>query len=79
MDQDHQESKKFLEEQVKWCKEQDRILEEIEVKLHLMRVLADYARDHELVSFEIDKINGKLDELKNKVHSLEKQLRSVVH
>ena len=79
MDKDEQEHKKFLEEQLEWCKEQDRILEEIDVKLHEMKKIAEYALEHELTSVEIDKLNSQLNELKREVHSLEKQLHSVVH
>ena len=50
MDKDQQEQKKFLEEQLEWCKEQDRILEEIEMKLHEMKRIAEYALEHELTS-----------------------------
>jgi polyhydroxyalkanoate synthesis regulator phasin len=79
MDKDEQEQKKFLEEQVEWCKKQDGILEEIEEKLYEMKELAKYARDHELTSLEIDKLNGQLNVLKREVHFLEKQLQSVIH
>ena len=79
MNKDEQEHKKFLEEQLEWCKEQDRILEEIEVKLHEMKQIAEYALEHELTSLEIDQLNSQLNELKSEVHSLEEQLHSVVH
>ncbi|MFJ8266894.1 hypothetical protein [Peribacillus asahii] len=79
MDKDQQEQKRFLEEQLEWCRKQDGILEEIEEKLHEMKELAEYARDHELTSLEIDKLNNQLNDLKREVHSLEQQLYSVVH
>ena len=79
MDKEQQDHKKFLEEQLEWCKEQDRILEEIDMKLHEMKKIAEYALEHELTSVEIDQLNGQLNELKNEVHFLEKQLHSVVH
>jgi hypothetical protein len=79
MDKDDQDHKKFLEEQLEWCKEQDRILEEIDVKLHEMKEIAEYALEHGLTSAEIDQLNDQLNELKREVHSLEKQLHSVVH
>ncbi|KAB7706554.1 hypothetical protein F9802_10160 [Bacillus aerolatus] len=79
MDKDHQGHKNFLEEQLQWCKEQDRILEEMNVKLHEMKRIAEYAREHELNSAEINELNGQLNELRREVHFLEKQLRSVVH
>lgn len=34
MDNDEKGYKKFLDEQLKWCKEQDCILEEMNMKLH---------------------------------------------
>lgn len=79
MDENEQEHKKFLEQQLEWCREQDRILEEIETKLHEMKKLAQYAFDYELTPLEIDQLNGQMKELESEVHSLEKQLNSVVH
>jgi len=79
MDKDRQEQKRFVEEQLQWCKKQDAILEEMNVKLHEMKRIAEYAREHELTSIEINELNGRLNELKREVHFLEKQLRSVVH
>ena len=49
MDKDEQEHKKFLEELLEWCKEQDRILEEIDMKLHEMKEIAEYALEHDLL------------------------------
>ncbi len=79
MDQDQQEHKTFLEEQLEWCKEQDRILEEIDTKLHEMKKIAEYALERELTLEEIDESNNRLNGLKNEVHFLESQLHSVVH
>ncbi len=79
MDKEEQEHKQFLEQQLEWCKEQDRILEEIEMKLYEMKKIAQYALDHELTPIEIEQLNGQLNELKSEVHFLEKQLHSVVH
>lgn len=71
--------KKFLEEQLRWCKERDYILEEIEVRLYEMKRIAEYAAEQKLSSVEIDRLNGQLDELKHEVFALEKRLDSVVH
>ncbi len=79
MDQDQQEHKKFLEEQLEWCKEQNRILEEIDTKLHEMKKIAEYALERELTLDEIDELNNRLNGLKNEVQFLESQLHSVVH
>ncbi|RID84792.1 hypothetical protein D1953_13100 [Peribacillus asahii] len=79
MDKDEQAHKEFLEEQLQWCKEQDCVLAEIEIKLHEMKKIAQYALNHELTAIEIEQFNAQLNELKVEVHFLEKQLHSVVH
>lgn len=79
MDNNQLELKKFLEEQLQWCKEQDKILEEIDSKLHEMKRIAEYAIEQKLHSEEIERLNGQLNELKSEIHSLEKQLQTVVH
>jgi hypothetical protein len=79
MDKNSQEYKKLLEEQLEWCKERDCILEKIESKFYEMKRIAEYALKHDLTSEEIDGLNGQLNELQSEVHSLEKQLQSVVH
>ena len=79
MDKQEQEHKKFLEQQVEWCKKQDRILEEIELKLHEMKKIAQYALEHALSPIELEGLNTQLIDLKNEVHLLKKQLHSVVH
>ncbi|PLT31072.1 hypothetical protein [Peribacillus deserti] len=79
MDKDAQEHKKFLEVQLKWCRKQDSILEEIDIRLQKMKRIAEYTRDHELTSKEVDKLNDKLNDLKIEIHSLEEQLHSIVH
>lgn len=79
LEKDQQEYKKFLKEQLQWCKKQDHILEEIDTKLHEMKRIAEYALDNELRSEEAEELNAQLNELKNEVHLLEKRLRSVIH
>lgn len=79
MDKEEQEHKRFLKQQFEWCKEQDRILEEIEMKLHEMKKIAQFALDQELTPLEIDQLNGQIKELEREVHFLEKQLHIVVH
>lgn len=79
MNKDQQETKKFLEEQVEWCKRQDAILEKIENKLYEMKALAEYARDRNLSLVESQLINTQLNTLKQEVNSLEQQLHSIVH
>lgn len=41
----------FLEEQLEWCKEQDRILYKIETKLYEMEEIAEYAPKNNLYPF----------------------------
>ena len=79
MNKQEQENKKFLEQQLEWCKKQDRILEEIEMKLSEMKKITQYTLDHELTEIEIEQLNDQLNELKSEVHLLEKQLQTVVH
>ncbi|MBU8752298.1 hypothetical protein [Priestia megaterium] len=79
MEKGELERKKFLEQQLEWCKEQDYILEEIEMKLYEMKRIAEYAFSHELIPLEIHQMNDQLKELKSEVRLLEKQLFSIVH
>lgn len=79
MNKEEQEHKQFLEQQLQWCKKQDRILEEIEMKLHEMKKITQHAFDHKLIPLEIDQLNGQLKELESEVHFLEEQLHSIVH
>ena len=79
MNKDQQDQKKFLEEQLEWSKEQVRILDEIDMRLHEMKRIAEYAVDHELSANEKIRFNNQLKDLKDEVDSLEKQLHTVVH
>lgn len=79
MDNDQQDLKKFLEQQLEWTKKQVLLLDEIDVKLLEMKRIAQYVVDHELSAFERDTLNNQLDDLKNEVHFLEKQLHTIVH
>jgi polyhydroxyalkanoate synthesis regulator phasin len=79
MDKDQQDQLKFLVELLRWSREQDRILDEINVKLHEMKEIAEYTLKYELTRNEIEELNGQFNDLKGVVHSLEKQLHSVVH
>ena len=79
MEKDDQYLKKFLEEQVQWCKEQDHILEEIERKLNEMKKIAQYASSYKLNEIEVGQFNKQINDLKKEVHELEKQLRTTVH
>jgi len=72
MDKEEQEHKQFLEQQLQWCKKQNSILEEIEMKLHEMKKIAQYALGHVLTERESEQLNDRLKELESEVHFLEK-------
>ncbi|WP_040209393.1 hypothetical protein [Neobacillus jeddahensis] len=79
MDKEKNDHKQFLERQLEWCKKQDRIFQQIDIKLHEMKKIAEYSLNHELDSLEIDQLNSQLNELKSEIDFLEKQLKYVVH
>ena len=79
MDQDQQEQKKHLEQQLQWTKERVCILDEMNVKLHEMKRVAEYAVEHTLSAIEIERLNGELYTLKNEFSSLERQLYPILH
>lgn len=79
MDQDQQEQKQHLEQQLQWTKERVCILDEMNVKLHEMKRIAEYAVEHTLSAIEIERLNGELYTLKNEFSSLEKQLYPILH
>lgn len=79
MNKDDKDRKKFLEEQLQWCKGQDRILEVIEVKLNEMKEIAEYVLKYDLTHLEIDRLNRQLSELNREVHFFEMMLHTVVH
>ena len=54
MEKEEQERKQFLEQQLEWCRKQDDLLKEIEMKLGEMREIAQYALEHVLTPVEID-------------------------
>lgn len=66
----------LLQEQLKWVKEQDHILKEIELKLYKMKEIAEYAADNKLNSTEINKLNNQIAQLKIEVEMYERQLDS---
>lgn len=79
MDNDEQNLKKFLEVQLEWSKEQVQVLDLIDEKLQEMKRIAEYALKHELTPREVNELNMQLNEFKNEVLFLEKQLLGVVH
>ncbi len=79
MPDNQQDIKMFLEDQYQWVKEQDEILERIEIKLYEMRNIAEYARDQQLSSEERNRLNNQLNELKLEILELRQQLHSSFH
>lgn len=77
--QHEHEHKEFLEQQLQWTEEQVRILDEMNVKLHEMKRIAENASEHELSPIETDRLNAKLDVLKNEFGVLVKQFYPVFH
>lgn len=74
-----EETKKFLEDQLEWCKEQDLLLEKIEIKLHEMKKIAESALQQDLTSMEIEQKNIELNRLKMEVGLLEKERQLISH
>lgn len=79
MDNDQQDLKRFLEQQLERSKEQIVLLDEINVKLIEMKRIAQYVVDHELSESEMGRLDHELNDLKDEVHFLEKQLHTIVH
>ena len=48
MDNDQQDQKKFLEDQLEWSQDQVGILDEMNVRLHEMKRIAQYVINNEL-------------------------------
>lgn len=62
MDQDELERKKFLEEQLEWCKEKKSILDEVDRVLYEMKVIAEYVLQYESETDKIEELNRQLNE-----------------
>lgn len=79
MSNEEQEYKKFLVEQVDWCKEQEKILIQIEIKLREMKKLAESVLIFDFTNIEIKRINLQINQLNREVLQLKEQLNSIVH
>lgn len=79
MSKNEQEFKKFLEEQVNWCREQDDILVQIEMKLYEMKKLAESILINELTNAENENVNLQINKLNLEVLQLKQRLNSIVH
>lgn len=71
MDKETQEYKRFLEEQLEWCKKQDHILEEIGDKQYEMKEIAECTLANDVTPDEIERLNRQLNNLKEKIQYLE--------
>ena len=79
MGNDEQGLKRFLEEQLEWCRRQDQLLAEIEGKYYEMKEIAEYAASTNLSPEESVHLNGELYRLKQEIQSLEYQLQGTAH
>lgn len=79
MDKDLEEYKEFLEKERKRNKDHIRILDEIDIKLHEMKEIAQYALNNELTKEEINRMNAQLLTLKEEISDLEGELIYTVH
>lgn len=78
MGQVQQEQRKLLEQQLQWTEEQIRILDEMDVKLHEMKKIAENTLEHGLSAIEIERLNGEMKVLEGEYSSLEKMLNPVL-
>lgn len=78
MGQVQQEQRQYLEQQLQWTEEQIRILDEMDVKLHEMKKIAENALEHKLSAIEIERLNGEMKVLEDEYSSLEKMLYPVL-
>lgn len=79
MEKDQKDMKGSLEQQLQWTKEQMHILDKMDVKLHEMKKIAEYALAHSLSVNEIEMLNTELSALKSELNSLEKELYPLLH
>ncbi|MGO5010394.1 hypothetical protein ACTQ5K_00685 [Niallia sp. Sow4_A1] len=78
MDKNIKEYKEFLEDELKRSKEHSTILDEINIKLHEMREIAEYALNNNLTKEETNRLNSRLIALKEEIIELEKGLFYIV-
>ncbi|MBY0223471.1 MULTISPECIES: hypothetical protein [Sporosarcina] len=68
------EELELLKQQLERVKQQDRILAEIERKLHGMKEIAQYAAEHRLLADEQERLDKQMQEHQNAIMSLENYL-----
>lgn len=79
MDKNLEEYKEFLEKERKRNKDHIRILDEIDIKLHEMKEIAQYALNNKLKKEDISRMNSQLLTLKGEITDLEKGLIYTLH
>ncbi|REB08867.1 hypothetical protein DVB69_07035 [Sporosarcina sp. BI001-red] len=63
----------ITKQQLALCKQQDCLLEKIEMKLHAMKKIAQYAAEHELTLEERTRQNKELEEHQSIIRGLEQE------
>lgn len=69
--------KEILEQELEWTKKQICLLDQIDEKLHQMKIIAAYAAEHDLQEDEVSGLNTRINILKQEVHMLESQSRGM--
>lgn len=79
MRQDEQEERRILSEQLEWTREQARLLDEMDDRLHKMKAIAEYVKAHDLSPFEIEQKNDELNVLIDEYNELERRYNPILH
>jgi len=74
MNEDTQEEIERLKLQLEQVKLQDQILEEIEIKLNQMKIIAQYAKDYTLSDKKLAQLNKKIRDYQGIIKELESKL-----
>jgi len=74
MYEDTQEEIERLKLQLEQVKLQDQILEEIEIKLNRMKIIAQYAKDYTLSKKKLAQLNKKIQDYQGIIKELESKL-----
>lgn len=74
MYEDTEEEIELLKQQLELVKRQDRILEDIEIKLHEMKRIAQYASDNKLSKDEHKQLNKQILDHQTAIQSLKEYL-----
>lgn len=75
----NEDEKKFLNEQLAWVKYRIQLLTKIEAKLQEMKVLAEYAKNHQEDSEELNDIQLKVNKLQREIELLEREQLNILH